>query len=127
VKDLFLDKQKLRLFFESVDNPFEALAIKSNLEYALGGLNTPSNKLLKIWEEEGFDPSLISLTKAQNSPLKVRKVNIENRSFLIEQDTPIKVLVGRAVKTEKTKGSVVLKYHQLSSEQAEVAKKLVAN
>ncbi len=101
-----------------------------NLMDALNELNLPSEKLLSIWEQEGFDPSLISpkctskVSKPQK-PRKPRKINIESRTFLVIDDEPIKILIGRAVKSEQERGSLVLKYQELTDQQQHAAKKLL--
>ncbi len=130
MKALFLEKEALKRFFKSIDNPFEAITIKMNLMDALNELNLPSEKLLSIWEQEGFDPSLISPKRTskilkEKKPRKPRKINIESRTFLVVDDEPIKILIGRAVKSEQERGSLVLKYQELTDQQQQAAKKLL--
>lgn len=123
----FLDKQQLKEYFESIQNPFEALKIKENIEETIKFLNVPSSELLEMLEKEGFDPSLFSQPKQEKTqkPKTERKVNIETRSFLIENEKPVKILHGRAVSSEIEKGNTVLKYDDLDHDQQIEAKKLV--
>jgi len=117
----------LKEYFESIQNPFQALKIKENIEETIKFLNVPSSELLEMLEKEGFDPSLFSQPK-QEKPQKQkteRKVNIETRSFLIENNKPVKILHGRAVSSEIEKGNTVLNYDDLDHDQQIEAKKLV--
>lgn len=122
-----LNKNELIETFKSIENPFQALEIKNNIQESIEFLKTPSTELLKMLEKEGFDPSVLT-SKQEEKPQKQkteRKVNIETRSFLIENDKPVKILHGRAVSSEIEKGNTVLKYDDLDHDQQIEAKKLV--
>ena len=122
-----LNKNELIETFKSIENPFQALEIKNNIQEAIEFLKTPSTELLKMLEKEGFDPSLLT-SKQEEKPQKQkteRKVNIETRSFLIENNKPVKILHGRAVSSEIEKGNTVLKYDDLEHDQQIEAKKLI--
>lgn len=122
-----LNKNELIETFKSIENPFQALEIKNNIQEAIEFLKTPSTELLKMLEKEGFDPSVLT-SKQEEKPQKTkteRKVNIETRSFLIENNKPVKILHGRAVSSEIEKGNTVLKYDDLDHDQQIEAKKLV--
>ncbi len=122
--DLFLDEKKLRELFKSVDNVFQAELIKENINNALEELKTPSPELLKMLEKEGITKDSL-LPEKTSKPSRPRKINIENRKFLLEGESVVKMLVGAAVKSQIDKGSIVKSYKELTEDQKAEAEKLV--
>ena len=124
---IFTNKSELIEYFESIDNVFLALEIKQNLEEAMKHLKTPSPELLAMLEKEGISKdSFIANEPAINPAVQTtkRQINYENRSFLIEGDKVVKMLVGRAVNSAIDKGLEVKKFNDLNSSQQEQAKNL---
>ena len=124
---IFTNKSELIEYFESIDNVFLALEIKQNLEEAMKHLKTPSPELLAMLEKEGISKDSFITNEATSSPVAQttkRQINYENRSFLIEEDKVVKMLVGRAVNSAIDKGLDVKRYSELNSEQQEDARNL---
>ncbi len=120
-----LNKEELNTFFKSIENPFQALEVKRNIEECLSSLKVPSEELIEMLKSEGINTNSFVVPIPEKEVKKERKVNIETRSFLIENDNPVKILTGRAVSSELLKGSTVLKYNELSDDQKKQAVKLV--
>jgi hypothetical protein len=123
---LLLNKEKLNDLFKNVSNPFQALEIKNNIEECLSSLKVPSSELIEMLNKEGINPESFNTPSVEIVEIKKeRKVNLETRSFLIENDIPVKILSGRAVSSEISKGSTVLKYSEMTEDQKELSKKLI--
>lgn len=124
---IFTNKSELIEYFESIDNVFLALEIKKNLEEAMKHLKTPSEELLAMLEKEGISKdSFIHNDSVSSSASHTpkRQINYENRSFLVEGESVVKMLVGRAVNSAIDKGLNVKKFTELSETQQEQAKGL---
>jgi hypothetical protein len=123
---LLLNKEKLNDLFKNVSNPFQALEIKNNIEECLSSLKVPSSELIEMLNKEGINPESFNTPSVEIVEIKKeRKVNLETRSFLIENDIPVKILSGRAVSSEISKGSTILKYSEMTEDQKELSKKLI--
>lgn len=124
---IFTNKSELIEYFESIDNVFLALEIKKNLEEAMKHLKTPSEELLAMLEKEGISKESFLNNEPVSSPAihqVKRQINYENRSFLVEGESVVKMLVGRAVNSAIDKGLDVKRFTDLNSEQQEQAKGL---
>lgn len=124
---IFTNKSELIEYFESIDNVFLALEIKKNLEEAMKHLKTPSEELLAMLEKEGISKESFINNESVSSPAThtaKRQINYENRSFLVEGESVVKMLVGRAVNSAIDKGLDVKRFTDLNSEQQEQAKGL---
>ena len=82
MKEYFLNRDLLKSEFENIENPFEALKVKENIEYCLQFLKVPSSELLTMLQKEGFeaDDVITTVTKfAKEQGLKVPDVLVEER------------------------------------------------